>query len=81
MKQKMSGFSYYRVNIDGSVEDNSDMYDDLMVKNCWKKYRCENCGSVLPVTGVIKEFQQKVDKLKYIWYNEFNSSKGENDEN
>ena len=39
MKQKMSGFSYYRVNIDGSVEDNSD-----------------NCGSVLPVTGVIKEF-------------------------
>ena len=32
-------------------------------------------------TGVIKKYQQKVDKLNYIWYNEFNSSKGENDEN
>lgn len=29
-------------------------------------------------TGVIKEYQQKVDKLKYILYNEFNNSKGEN---
>lgn len=49
MKQKMSGFSYFRVNIDGSDEDNSDMYDGLDVKDCWKKYRCENCGSVMPV--------------------------------
>ena len=32
MKQKMSGFSYFRVNIDGSDEDNSDMYDGLDVK-------------------------------------------------
>ena len=45
MKQMMSGFSYFRVNIDGSHEDNSDMYDGLGVKDCWKKYRCENCGS------------------------------------
>ena len=37
MKQKMSGFSYFRVNVDGSPEDNSDMYDDLAVENCWKK--------------------------------------------
>lgn len=56
MKQKMFGFSYFRVNLDGSPEYNSDMYDSLDVKDCWKKYRCENCGSVLPVTGVIKEF-------------------------
>ena len=37
MKQKMSGFSYFRVNLDGSPEDNSDMYDGLDVENCWKK--------------------------------------------
>ena len=49
MKQKMSGFSYFRVNIDGSPEDNSDMYDGLDVKNCWKKFRCEECNSVLSV--------------------------------
>lgn len=49
MKQKMSGFSYFRVNLDGSDEDNSDMYDDLDVKNCWKKYRCVECNSVMPV--------------------------------
>lgn len=45
MKQKMSGFSFFRVNLDGSPEDNSDMYDSLDVKDCWKNYRCENCGS------------------------------------
>lgn len=45
MKQKVSGFSYFRVNLDGSPEDNSDMYDGLGFENCWKKYRCEKCGS------------------------------------
>lgn len=49
MKQKMSGFSYFRVNLDGSPEDNSDMYDNLGVKNCWNKYRCVECNSVMPV--------------------------------
>lgn len=49
MKQKMSGFSCFRVNLDGSVEDNSDMYDGLDIKDCWKNYRCEECNSVMPV--------------------------------
>lgn len=49
MKQKMSGFSYFRVNIDGSDEDNSDMYDSLVIKDCWKNYRCVECNSVMPV--------------------------------
>lgn len=53
MKQKMSGFSYFRVNLDGSPEDNSDMYDDLGVKNCWNKYRCENCGSKMIEKGIL----------------------------
>ena len=49
MKQKMSGFSYFRVNLDGSAEDNSDMYDFLDIKDCWKNYRCVECNSVMPV--------------------------------
>ena len=44
MKQKMSGFSYFRVNLDGSPEDNSDMYDSLDIKDCWKNYRCDIVG-------------------------------------
>lgn len=53
MKQKMSGFSYFKVNIDGSDEDNSDMYDGLDVKDCWNKYRCENCGSKMIEKGIL----------------------------
>lgn len=49
MKQKMSGFSYFRVNLDESAEDNSDMYDSLDIKDCWKNYRCVECNSVMPV--------------------------------
>lgn len=49
MKQKMFGFSYFRVNLDGSPEYNSDMYDSLDVKDCWKNYRCVECNSVMPV--------------------------------
>ena len=49
MKQKMSGFLYFRVNLDGSAEDNSDMYDSLDIKDCWKNYRCVECNSVMPV--------------------------------
>jgi len=44
MKQKVSGFVYFRSRFDGDDADNTELHDDITYSNVWKFPRCENCG-------------------------------------
>lgn len=44
MKRYVSGISYLLVGANGDGSDNEELTDGLSSKDCWKHYRCLDCG-------------------------------------